>query len=94
MGTETHGARVKARILDAGLQLWPAVSARAVGREISLTHQAVLYHMGTADDLRDAVARHAVAVGDKRVVPVLITTRHPAAARLSAEQRAEFLTGC
>ena len=90
----THGERTKARIVSTGLQLWPNVSARRIARQLGLTHTAVLYHYGTSAALRDAVALHAVAVGDRSIVPQLIASRHAAAADLTAAQRADFLAGC
>lgn len=87
----THGEKTKQRIVTTGLQLWPNVSARKIARALGLTHTAVLYHYGTSAALRDAVALHAVAVGDRAIVPQLIASRHAAAASLTAAQRAEYL---
>ena len=91
----SHGARVKAAIVAVGLELWRAdpatVSARKIGQRVGLTHSACLYHFGTADLLKDAIAREAVRLGDPVIVPQLITARHPATALLSVEQRAAFL---
>lgn len=95
MGAEqTHGEKVRAAIVAAGLDLWrehPAyVSARKVGKAIGLTHSAVLYHFGTSAALRDAVAAEAVRTGCRVVVPQLIALKHPAAAALSAAERRRF----
>lgn len=91
----SHGARVKAAIIATGLDLWrndPAsVSARKIGQRVGLTHSACLYHFGTAEALKDALAAEAVRLGDPVIVPQLITARHPATATLSAESRAAFL---
>jgi len=89
-----HGERRKVQILETGLRLWPNVSARGIGREIDLTHTAVLHHMGTAEALRDAVAAYAVMQRCKRVVPQLIVEKHPAATVLTAAERLEFLSNC
>lgn len=92
----SHGARVKAAIIATGLDLWridPAsVSARKIGQRVGLTHSACLYHFGTADALKDAIAAEAVRLGDPVIVPQLITARHPATAALSPESRAAFLS--
>ncbi len=91
----SHGARVKAAIIATGLVLWrndPAtVSARKIGQKVGLTHSACLYHFGTAEAMRDAIAAAAVRMGDPVIVPQLITARHPATAGLTPEQRSAFL---
>lgn len=95
--TATHGERVKASILTTGLNLWrngERVTARAIGRALNMTHSAVLYHFGGADGLHDAVARHAVSVGDAIVVPQLIVAKHAAAAALGDGERRRYLAGC
>lgn len=93
-----HGARVKASIITAGLLLWrrdPAsVTARQIGKQMNMTHSAILYHFGSAEALKDAIAAHAVAVGDMIIVPQLITARHPAAAAISPADRVRYLSGC
>ena len=64
------------RILDAGLRLWPDVSAHGIGRIIGMSHAGILYYFKNAADLRYSVARHAVACGDSRVIRFLIAERH------------------
>lgn len=92
MDSETHGERVKASILAAGLRMWrdtrECPSARAVGRCVGLTHSAVLYHFPS---LRSAVASEAVRTGDAVIVPQLITAHDPAADALSEADRRRFL---
>jgi AcrR family transcriptional regulator len=98
MTTETHGDRVKASILATGLALWRAdpatVSARAIGQALGISHGAVLYHYGSADALKAAIAAEAVRVGDTVIVPMLIAARHTAADVLSAADRRRYLAGC
>jgi len=90
-----HGAKVKAAIIAAGLVLWrddPAtLSARKIGQRVGMTHSAILYHFGSAEALRHAIAVEAVRIGDQVIVPQLITARHPAVAALTADQRAAYL---
>lgn len=88
----SHGDRRRAQILDAGLALWPDVTARNVAKSLGLTHSAVLYHFKTSQALRDAIAVHAFAVKCRRVVPMLIVARHPASSVLSAVERTEYLS--
>lgn len=87
----THGERRKTEILQAGLRLWPDVSARNIGRHIGMTHTAILYHFGSAAALRDAVAVHAVRCADARVIPALLVERHAAVAGMSIADRAAYL---
>lgn len=94
----THGGRTKASILAAGVALWRddprSVSARGVASRLGMTHGAVLYHFGTSDALRDAIAAEAVRKGDTKIVPMLIAEQHPAAAALSSADRRRYLAGC
>lgn len=94
----SHGERVKASILAAGLDIWrsdaAAVSARKIGARLDMTHSAVLYHFGDVDALKAALAAEAVRVGDTVIVPQLIASRHPAAAALSDADRRRYLAGC
>jgi len=94
----SHGERTRAGIIAAGLALWREtsanVSARAIGKATGLTHSAVLYHYGTSDALKDAIAREAVRIGDPVIVPDLIVSKNAAAASISDEDRRRFLAGC
>ena len=94
----SHGARIKAAIIAAGLDLWrsdPAtVSARKIGHVLHMTHSAVLYHFGNAEALKAAIAHEAVQAGDLVIVPQLIAARHPATAGIAPEDRARYLAGC
>lgn len=93
-----HGEQIKSRIIATGLGLWrddPAkVSARRIGQTLGLTHSAVLYHFGTTEAMRAAIAAEAVRIGDSVIVPLLIASRHPAAAGINAADRARFLSAC
>lgn len=95
---DTHGERRRGEILDTGLRLWrddPAsVSARRIGKELGITHTAVLHYFGSANVMHDAIARYAVASRDKVVVPMLIAGRHAAVSSLSDAERAGYLAGC
>lgn len=95
---ETHGDRTKAAILSTGLALWRddsrLVSARGIGAVLGLTHSAILYHFGTSEALRDAIADEAVRTGCTIVVPQLIATKHPSVADMPQRDRARYLAGC
>lgn len=89
-----HGERTKQAILDAGLALWPNVSARGIGKRLGMTHPACLYHFGTSAALKDAIAREAVRIGRADVIRQLIVTGHPAVAHLTVAERQGWLAGC
>lgn len=79
---------IKLKILDAGLKLWPDVTLSKVARALDLnSHVNVIYHFQTTEKLKDAVAEHAVAVGNSRVIMQLIAANHPAVAKLSQADR-------
>lgn len=94
----THGERVKALILATGVALMrdtlKTVSARQIARKLGLTHGAVLYHFGSAVRLQQAVAAEAVRLGDGRIIPLLITTKHAAVSGMSLADRNRWLRGC
>lgn len=93
----SKGARTKQSILEVGLQVWrerpDKVNAKYIASMVDVTHGTVSYHYGSSDGLRDAIAAHAVAVQDDVVVPMLITTSHPAVAHLTAPERLTYLAG-
>jgi AcrR family transcriptional regulator len=92
----THGDRTRAAILAAGLKLMRddpgRLSARRVGKALGMTHSAILYHYGTSEGLRDAIAHHAVAERCPVVIRYLVAMRHPAADALSAADRRRALS--
>lgn len=89
------GEKMRAAILSAGLRLYatdPAsVTAHRIGREVGRTHAGVLYHYGSTEALREAVAREAVRVGDSRVILHLIACGSPLVAGMSETDRAAHL---
>ena len=87
----SKGEETKLQMLDAGVKLWPNVTARAIGRAMTpqLTHSAVAYHFGSA--LIDSVATHAVKTGNSRVIAQLIATNHKAVRKLSQAERMKHL---
>lgn len=94
----SHGERVKRLILTCGIKLWRkdpvTVSARRIGLMMNMTHGAVLYHFGTADAMKAAIADEAVRLGDDVIIPQLIAAKHPAADALTVEDRRRYLAGC
>lgn len=87
----THGEKTRLKILNAGVKLWRTdaskVSARNIGRQIDLTHGAVLYHFENADDMIKHIATHAVMTGDSKVIAQLIATNHCSVASMSKRRR-------
>lgn len=91
-------ADVKTDILRTGVQLWRAdvePSARRIAAELQLSsHAAVLYHFATSVRLRDAIAAHAVAIGESRVIVKLIASGHAAVKSMSDAERVKHLRAC
>lgn len=83
---KSAGEKTREKILNAGVALWPDVSALAVAHAAGLTHPAVLYHFPDGT-LKDAIAEHAVDVGESRVIIQLIAADHKAIKSLSAADR-------
>lgn len=77
-------------ILDAGVKLWPKVTARSVARSMGNTH-AMIHYYYNAEELVDAVAAHAVDTGNSRVIAQLIATKHKAVRKLSPNERTKHL---
>jgi methylmalonyl-CoA mutase cobalamin-binding subunit len=84
---KSHGDKVKLKILDAGVSLWPDVSARSIGRRLNMTHSAVLYHFGDISLLRDAVANYAVEKNKSAIIVSLIAQGHSCVASMSDAER-------
>lgn len=84
-----NSEKTKKLILEAGLKLWPNITAREIARQVGITHPAVAYHFGK--DLSNAVARYAVEIGDSRVIAQLIATKHEVALNLTAACKAKHM---
>lgn len=80
------------KILDAGLVLWPNISAHAVAREVGLNSNTnVLYYFKTVDALKDAIAEHAVKTSHSKVIVQLLAVGHKAIKRMSQADRLRHL---
>lgn len=98
MNTTIQGDQSKAAIIRAAIDLWhergqAAVSARAIGKRVGLTHAGVIYHFGNVAGLLDAVKREAIADADGRIIRQLIACDDPLVAEWSAADRAAWLAG-
>jgi AcrR family transcriptional regulator len=89
----THSDQVKQQILETGVKLWPYATARAIGRELDLSHSAILYHFGSSDLLQMDVARYAVHTGNAKVIVQLLASAHPAVAGMKPSERKKYLGG-
>ena len=85
------GEATKKRILDAGVKLWPDATAFSIARALDMTHPTISYHFGKGDDLRNAVAAHAVAIGNSHVIAQLIATKHKAVKKLTTVERQKHM---
>lgn len=87
----THSDEVKERILKKGVELWPYASARAIGRELDLSHSAILYHFGNSDLLQLDVARYAVQMENSRVIVQLLATGHAAVKDMKPADKKRYM---
>ena len=90
------GAQKKVRIMDHGLHLWreggkTAVTARAIGKALGMSHAGVLYHWDGIEAMRSEIARYAVEKADRDIIPRLILDGHEAVAHFTQEQRRAWL---
>ena len=90
-------SETKGKIVKVGLQLWRAgteadVSARKIAAIMGISHAAVLYWFENAEQMRDHVARVAVATSDEAIIQKLIVSRHSAIADMSAQHRRAYLS--
>jgi AcrR family transcriptional regulator len=93
--TNSHGDATRNRILKTGAKLWrsdPAsVSARQIGKQLGLTHSAILYHYGSIDRLKEEIAQYAIATGDAKIIAHLIVTGNALVKDMAPETRADWL---
>lgn len=87
----THGEDVKERILKIGLNLWPNISVREIGRQMDMSHSALTYHFGDAAGLKHAVAKYAVDTGNSKVIVQLLAVGHPAIVGMESELRQKHM---
>lgn len=81
--------QIRRDILDMGVKIWPDVTAREIARRLGMSHPNVSYHFG--EELKDAVAAHAVETGNSRVIAQLIATKHKAIKRLTVLERQKHM---
>lgn len=80
----------KKKILDMGVKLWPDVTAREIARRLDMTHPSIAYHFGSG--LKDAVAEHAVRMGNSKVIAQLIATKHKAVKSMDCQDKQKHLS--
>lgn len=90
-----HGDAVRAKILEIGMKLWAsgqAPTARAIASDLGVSaHSAVIYHFGSAEKLRNAIAARAVETENNRVIVQLIATKHKAVSKLTEAEKKRYL---
>lgn len=90
------GIAMRASIIAAGLDLWKmhgskGVTANAIGEKLGKTPPSILYHFGyKIDELRNAVAEHAIEQDCASVILQLINADHPAVKILPADKLQAF----
>lgn len=85
--TDDKSVKIKAKILQVGIDNWPDVNARAIGRKLLMHHTNILYYFGDVEKLRNAVAAEAVRIGNSRVIVQLMMEKHSAVAALSEDDQ-------
>ena len=83
-------------ILDAGLKIWrdeglDKVTLRSIAEALNITHPGILYHFKTVALLKDAIAAHAVAVGETKVIRQLIVSEHESVKHFNQSERHQYL---
>lgn len=82
---------MKEQILSVGCELWennPAsVTVRGIARVIGCVHGTVLWHFGSLDELKSAIAEYAVKAGNDKVIAHLIVSGHDAVKSLPLAAR-------
>lgn len=83
----------KDKILNAGIDMWLenplSVTANGIASKIGLTHGTVLYNF--PNGVRNAVAEHAVKIGNSRIIVQLIALNHESIITLSAIEKSKHL---
>lgn len=86
-----HGEKIKQKILDVGVSIWPDVTLSSVARAAGFkSHASVSYYFPN-DELKDAVAAHAVETNNSRVIVQLLAINHKTVKRMPKDQREKHL---
>lgn len=88
----------RAAVIQTGLALWrdgseADVTARGIAARLGITHAGCIYHFGNVAEMRNAIARAAVAQGDGAIIRKLIVAGHPAVADMAPAMRQVWLAG-
>ena len=88
----------RAAVIRTGLDLWrngseADVTARGIASRLGITHAGCIYHFGNVAEMRNAVARAAVAAGDATIIRKLIVAGHPAVSDMTPDVRQVWLSG-
>jgi len=87
----SKGDKTKEDILTVGVKLWPDVTAREIGRQLKMTHANVAYHFGSHKNLIKAIKKHAIEIGNSRVIAHLILTRDSAVKSMPVGERSKHM---
>lgn len=86
----TQGEKAKLRLLQAGIRVWPDVTASNVARDAGFkSHKIVSYHF--PGGIKDAVAQHAVETGNPHIIVQLIGMGHESVAGLSEAAKRRYI---
>jgi AcrR family transcriptional regulator len=87
----SKGDRTKEKILNVGMKLWPDVTAREIGRQLEMTHANVAYHFGSQKELIKSIKKHAIEIGNSRVIAHLILTRDSSVKAMPVAERSKHM---
>jgi len=90
-GIDMRGALLNAALIVARDGL-ACVTLRGIASRLGVDHRTVIYHFGTIDQFRQAVAAEGLARDDQRVIARLIIDKHPAVDDLPGADRVRYLT--
>lgn len=87
----------KKTIIEAGVAVWrdqgiDKLTLRSIAKLLQITHPAILYHFGTMANLKNAIAQHALQIGETKIIRYLVVTEHSSVASLTQAQKQAFLT--
>ena len=88
-----YSKKVKKEILDKGLELYKEDPAKlnhhSLAKELNISNAKIHYHFGS--DLKSAVLRHAVDMGDSHVIVGLIASKSDLVEGLTKQEKQKHL---
>lgn len=80
------GVKTREKILRAGLEMWPNVTALGIAKKLTIKHTTVLYHF---KDVRKAVEQHGLDNDISKIIVYLIITNDKRVSNMSDTLKTE-----